>query len=53
MLVARLVGNGLEVPPVISVLQGGRDPQKLLGVDEAASIGDLLDASLSDLFSAV
>jgi len=52
MLVARLVGNGLEVP-VISVLQGGRDPQKLLGVDEAASIGDLLDASLSDLSSAV
>src|SRR4249920_758020 len=44
ILVARLVGDGFEIPPVIGVLQGRRDPQQLLGVDEAAAIGDLLDA---------
>src|SRR5512144_3368023 len=44
ILVARLVGDGFEVPAVIGVLQGRSDPQQLLGVDEAAAIGDLLDA---------
>src|SRR6476646_11251182 len=39
ILVARLLGDRFEIPPVIGVLQGRRDPQQLLGVDEAAAIG--------------